>query len=115
MKRILLFLLVLLLCSCDTRTTIEKIYPDLDHSVCIKMSSTLLIVDSAPSDRYECYDIVPSMKKIHDAFGLPNSLISTITNTRQMDGTISRSFGNVYVVWSFSERTGLEIGYREYE
>lgn len=92
--------------------SVYNIYCDPDWAY-VAFDGSYLTVDTNPNDwdDYSDYEVYSALFSIHEALGLPESLIEKMGQTRALDGRQSSTYDNITVSWTYHPDQGLEVMY----
>lgn len=116
---LLMVLTIALLFMHNKKSNFQKVFEKaggknyIGEWVSVSNDGKSLIIDTNPGDIEDYYepDALSAIRKIHSTLGLPDSLITKMTQTRVIDGRQSESYDNITVSWTYHPNLGLEIIY----
>jgi len=117
---LLVAIFVLIIClngQVNFRRAYNKIGGESRYGTWVKVGSDgkSLIIDTNPNDVEEFYDedALVAVRKMNSALGLPDSLLSTMTDTCALDGRQTKTYDKITVSWTYHPNRGLKIIYEK--
>jgi hypothetical protein len=112
---LLVIVLISVIVNLQSEPKFKKVYGDIGSTYCTLSSDGLsLSIDTNPSDidNYSSAAAYQAVKTANADLGLPDSLLSEMTETRAIDGRQTETYGKITVSWTYHPDQGLEIIYK---